>query len=253
MKAATLKAATDHALECYPRESCGLVAVIKGRERYVPCTNLATKAAHFTIDPAQYAATEDIGKVTRIVHSHPDVGALPSEADLVMCEASELPWSIVAVHMDAGEDTPRFVAVHDFNPCGYEADLIGREFTYGILDCFTLVQDWYLRNRGVVLTRPAEDEYDWWYKGKDLYVKNFAAQGFVETTEKELETGDLILMQIPQPGRGEPDINHAAVYIDNTRILQHVYGKLSSRDVYGGYWRETTRMFLHYAGDGHVK
>jgi len=80
----TQAAAIAHALAEYPRESCGLVVVVKGRERYWPCRNVATTPSdHFVMNEKDYAAADDAGEVTMLVHSHPDAHAQPSEADRV--------------------------------------------------------------------------------------------------------------------------------------------------------------------------
>lgn len=42
--------------------------------------------------------------------------------------------------------------------------------------------------------------------------------------------------------------NHAAVYLGDGLMLHHMYGRLSSRDVYGGYWREVTRLVVRFSG-----
>jgi len=126
----TLAAIRGHALASYPHESCGLICIIRGKERYIPCRNTAeTASEHFQLSAEDYANAEDRGEITHIVHSHPDVAARPSEADKVACEASGLPWAIVSV-IDgiAGE-------INVFEPSGYEAPLIGREFSHGVTDC----------------------------------------------------------------------------------------------------------------------
>lgn len=249
MKKETINAASEHALSCYPRESCGLVIVRRGKERYIGCTNRATtKSEHFKISGHDFAAAEDLGKVTGIVHSHPDAPSDPSDADLVACEESRVPWHIIAVHHNAGEPEPIIADITTIKPHGYVADYVGRQFSYGVLDCFTLVQDWYQRERGIYIER-AEGEDGWWYKGKNVYLNGFKKAGFVEVSEEDIQVGDVILMQVRQPGvQAEPDVNHAAIYVGNTQILQHLYGRLSSRDVYGGYWREVTRKIVRYKG-----
>lgn len=225
------EAAEAHAAKEYPRESCGLVVLIAGVEHYVPCKNTAVSSEHFQIAPEQYAAAEDAGTITAIIHSHPDYSAEPSQADRVACEDSGLPWHIV------GYPSLKWCSIA---PEGYRAPLIGREFSHGILDCYTLIQDWYLENKGVELIDiPRRDE--WWKKGENLYSENFVRAGF--TVTDDLHEGAVILMQVLS------DVpNHAAIYVEDNIILHHLHGRLSCRDVYGGYWRKHTTHILKFTG-----
>ena len=79
MEPATQAAALQHAIEASPAESCGLVVVVKGRERYVPCRNISEEPVlFFQIHPHDYARAEDLGPITAVVHSHPASPALPA-------------------------------------------------------------------------------------------------------------------------------------------------------------------------------
>jgi proteasome lid subunit RPN8/RPN11 len=87
-----------HARACYPEESCGLVI---DAARYVPCLNTSsTPREAFAISPADWAAAEDLGDITEVVHSHPDGAAFPSGADFSAQAATGLPWVIVALGPD---------------------------------------------------------------------------------------------------------------------------------------------------------
>jgi proteasome lid subunit RPN8/RPN11 len=56
----TLTAIRAHALTSYPAESCGLVCVVRGKERYIPCRNMAeTASEHFVMSAQDYADAED--------------------------------------------------------------------------------------------------------------------------------------------------------------------------------------------------
>lgn len=253
----TMLAIRDHAVAEYPRECCGLVVMVGRREVYMPCRNAAASADHFVLAPDDYAAAEDAGRVVAVAHSHPDETPAPSEADRVACEATGLPWYIVAVSKD---DAGAVVAgeVRGFTPVGFVAPLLGRQFAHGVLDCYSLVRDWYKRERDIELPDFARFE-GWWEPGRqgDLYMDHYAEAGFRPLqVGEDMTAGDVILMQVRSDRA-----NHAGVFLGAEGLkeapgllpvpdamLHHLYGRLSERVVYGGYWREATRLLLRYQG-----
>lgn len=221
-----------HARREFPRECCGLIGVVNGKERYVPCRNLSESAEHFILHPADYAAAEDLGEITGICHSHPNIAAIPSEADLAGCEASGIEWHILNVHAEG------VGALTSFKPSGYVAPLLGVPFTHGVHDCYSLVQRYYWQTLGIVLPDFVHDE-KWWEKGQNLYLENFEKAGFVRVDD--LREHDVILMKLASPVP-----NHAAVYVGNNQIAQHIMNRLSSRDVYGGWYQKITFCFVRH-------
>lgn len=227
------EAALLHAQAMYPREACGLVVRVDGIEDFHACDNGAIDAAeHFVISAEAYAAAEDAGEIVAVFHSHPNAPCHPSEADRVACEASGLPWHIVG--LPSGQWA-------ECLPCGYRAPLEGRPFAHGVLDCYSLVRDWYQEVRGVTLP-DFERRDNWWANGGNLYRDNFAAAGFHEVDLRDAQVGDMILMQVQSPVE-----NHAAILLDGNVILHHLHGRLSCRETYAGYWRRVTRSVMRHA------
>ena len=62
------------------------------------------------------------------------------------CEASGLPWHIVGI---PSEDWIRI------EPTGFVAPLVGRGWSHGVLDCYSLVRDWFLKPPRRPPPRPA--------------------------------------------------------------------------------------------------
>ena len=230
----TIQQFKDHAIAEFPRECCGLVAVVRGKERYLPCRNVAdVPTKRFVIHQDDYAKAEELGEIIAVAHSHCNGSNRPSDADKTLCEATGVQWHIVSV--SAGDCSD----ICTFEPCGYEAPLVGRNFAHGILDCYTLIKDYYLREQGIELPE-FEREDEWWNKGQTLYTDNFAAAGFSKIAG-QMQVGDIILMQIRAPTP-----NHAAVYIGDGLILHHLANRMSSRDVYDGYFQEVSVMVLRH-------
>jgi proteasome lid subunit RPN8/RPN11 len=222
----------NHANTTKLRECCGFIVTHHRRKFYVPVRNISPAAEQFDMHPEDVAAAEDSGKILAVVHSHPKVSPEPSQADLVCIEKGDVPWIIV--NWPAGHYTIT-------EPSGYVAPLVGREFSHGILDCYTIVRDYYQRTLGIAL-KDYERPDKWWLKGMDLYRDNFKDTNFIEVKDGSLQRHDFLLIQV-----GSPVANHGAIYLgESNEILHHVAGKVSGKDSYGGFWRKSTRAVLRH-------
>lgn len=230
--------ALAHALSEYPREACGLVlrSLVHGGEDYVRCRNIADGMVdQFVIHPADWAACEDAGIITAVVHSHPDDTAEPSAADVAGCEASGVPWHIVSA--PAGSWWVQY-------PRAWRDELVGREFAWGVADCYGLIRDWYRQERGELLPDFPRQAGDF-EAGRDLYTEGFPRAGFVRV-DGPPEPGDVLLMRLAAQ---VPD--HGAIYLGDGRMLHHRDGHLSARCRWAGtvYEQRTVGVLRYAAGE----
>lgn len=231
MREETRDAALAHARAESPREACGLVVVQKGRERYVPCRNISADPAQFILSPEDFARAEELGEVTAVFHSHVGIPPRPSDADLTACEASGLPWYIVSVPSETW---------HDFRPTGWRAPLVGRPWSIGVLDCYTLIRDFYREEFRIEL--PDFERHDaFWERGEEKYLENVESAGFFRVLDNSLRRGDVLLFQLMSEV-----VSHGAVYLGDDMMLHHLRGRLSSREIFGGYYRKyCTHVYRH--------
>lgn len=221
-----------------PKEACALVIVQKGKLRLIKCKNLASDNNHFRLHSEDWIKAEESGEIVALIHSHPDVSSNPSEADKISCESTGIPWLIVSLLDNSWTE---------IKPTGFVQPLFGRNFYHGVIDCYTLIRDWYRYERNVQLKNFHRDD-NWWTNGQNLYVNNFKLAGFDEIPRidgdldfQNIQEGDVILMQI------QSDVpNHAGVYIGNSLIAHHLHGRLSSRDVFGGMYQKHATHILRY-------
>ena len=125
-------------------------------------------------------------------------------------------------------------------PSGYELPYVGRPFFYGVIDCYSLIRDFYKREFNIELTDYNRKDR-WWERGESMYLDHFKDEGFVEIPVEEIEYGSVILMHL------EASVpNHGGIYINDNMILHHVQDRLSSRDLYGGFYQKNTAKILKH-------
>ena len=92
------KDAINHAINCYPEESCGLVAKKNNKELFWKCKNIAHdfKLEAFVVDPEDWMKCEDeVDEIVGIVHNHPDGELQFSETDKISCKELDLTFYLV--------------------------------------------------------------------------------------------------------------------------------------------------------------
>ncbi len=227
-------AALKHAKEQDPKESVGVLIVVKGKEQYYPCNNLSTYSQQcFILDPEDYVKADALGEITAIVHSHPVTPPSPSQADKVSCEQSGLKWHIV---------NPKTETWGYCEPTGYKPPLIGRQWVWGVTDCWSLVRDYYKEEHNIQLLdyqRPITPQD---FLDNPLFEQYAERTGFKELNKDEkLQKGDVLLMSILHP-----TLNHVAIFLGD-EILHHLADRLSTREPYNEWLLKCTGKRYRYA------
>jgi cell wall-associated NlpC family hydrolase len=157
--------------------------------------------------------------------------------------ATGLPWGLVPTE----GATPK--RLWWWGPGIAVPPLLNREFRHGPSgtdgkgDCYALVKDWYLLERGVELQEGPRD-WEWWLNGDDLYRQNFAGAGFRVADLAELREGDVLLMHVMSQTP-----NHAAIYLGGGLILHHLQGRLSRTEPAGRWLSYVTHALRHESAE----
>jgi len=223
-----------HAKEQDPKESCGLLLNVRGKEKYFPCQNLSiTSHQCFIMNPEDFVTGDSLGEIIGIVHSHPTTPPVASEADKISCEQSNLPWYIV---------NPKTETWGEYAPSGYKPDMIGLPWVWGVSDCWSLVRRYYKEKLNIELRdweRPTTPEE---FQDDPMFERCAKDTGFVELKKDEkLKNNDLLFMSI-----GAVGLNHVAIFV-NGDVIHHLRDRLSCREPYNPWLLKCTGVRLRYA------
>lgn len=122
----------------------------------------------------------------------------------------------------------------------YQA-LLGRQWKYGVNDCFSLVRD-YFKLRGIEIPnfeRPADLE-----SCESIFLLQAKACGFAEVGFAMRKPGDVLIMRL---GTATP--MHAAILLENEQILHQRQDSLSTTEGLTAYHVKRVAAVFRYATD----
>ena len=117
--------------------------------------------------------------------------------------------------------------------------LVGRQWQYGIFDCYSIVRDYY-KLLGINLPdyeRPKDFE-----TCESIFLSDANKLNFKEVDINERKADDVLIMKI---WTKEP--MHGAVLLKNDMILHQKYESLSCSEFYNHYYRKRTVGCFRYA------
>lgn len=209
------EAIKQHALEEFPKESCGIIT----GDGYVSLKNIFHNPTEgFLIDPYKLS---DYDNILAYVHSHPQEGNVseikfgfypdcPSKADMQQQRLSGKTWGIVVTN-----GTTCFDPFYFGDGREYKDPLIDRKFRHGVHDCYSSVRAWYWQKRGILLNDYPRSDH-WWANGENMYLDSYEKEGFRVIRQSEVVEGCVLLFQIQSKVP-----NHAGVYLNVGKLFHH--------------------------------
>ena len=230
----------DTAIKSYPCEACGVVVALpNGKQEVIPCRNIAEDPRNFFMaDYDDVAKARERGEIVAVWHTHVEIPNVPSEADRKACEASAIPFLIYTI--SKGEEF-HLSEPYVLTPSGAETDYLGRPYVEGIFDCYSLLRDYYRREFGIHLNDYPRTESGG-AKGFTRFIERYEQEGFQLVSDGSYKPGDVFFMQV----MNDSCPNHIGIYLGDEIIMHHCHGRLSKRDVYGGFWAKHTTHHLRH-------
>jgi proteasome lid subunit RPN8/RPN11 len=220
----------EHFEKEYPREGCGIIGIVKGEKKWFPCTNIATDDNDFVLSTKEWINVKRQADIFAVVHSHIEQSNEPSSTDVNACNAVGVPYWIFTyptMELNIVEPAKRF------------EPLIGREYEFGVTDCFEATRDW-LATKDIDIPPRAPFFNEWWDKGEDYF------------TEDNIKNWNHVKVEIPKPNdvlifNVKSNIaNHCGVYLGNDIFYHHAVNRLSCRESLYPWWGQyLTGIYRH--------
>lgn len=222
----------EHFKEWYPKEGCGVLVAIKGKKEWIACDNVAEDGDDFVIDSKQYIAASRKGDIVGIVHSHPDCSNEPSGNDIKYCNTLGIPYYIFSY--------PE-MELNILQPERSNKILKGREYEFGVNDCFEAMRD-YLALQNIKIPSRAAFEDDWWEKGLDYFTDEIIKDYGYTRVEGNMHANDVIIFTI-NASVG----NHCGVYLGDDVFFHHAENRISCRENLYPFWKQHISGVYRYA------
>ncbi len=213
----------QHFEEWYPKEGCGILLASKGKISWHPCNNVAETENDFVIDSKQYINLSHQGDIVGIVHSHPDGSSEASGNDIKYCNTLKIPYYIFSYpEMD----------LNILQPQSETKLLFGREYEFGVNDCFEAMRD-YLAEQKINIPSRAAFEDDWWEKGLDYFTDEIIQDYGYSRVEGNMQKNDVLIFTINACVG-----NHCGVYLGDDIFYHHAENRISCRENLYPFWKQ---------------
>ncbi len=213
----------QHFQDCYPKEGCGVLGIQQGKLHWFPCTNVAKNEEDFIIDSKEYISISQRADIVATVHSHPDSSCEPSETDIKYCNATSLIYYIFSY--------PE-MELHIQKPEKQEKSLYGRDYEFGVNDCFEAARDYYLSKGLDIPSRPLFED-DWWQKNLNYFTEEYISTWKFKKVEGDMKQGDFLVFTI-RASVG----NHCGVYLGDDIFYHHAENRISCRENLYPFWKQ---------------
>lgn len=235
----------NHALQDKTKECCGIIVknwpessiVLDSTIFCVKCNNVSESPEKSFIIDYNDVKKYGLENIVAFYHSHP-LKCEFSVGDMAFSE--KLDRKFILYCIETGE-------FKIYEPNGHKTPYIDRTFFIGILDCFSLLIDYYKRELNIELPDINDKmryEYKQW-KNKD-YICNytilkdyFLSNGFIKVDNlKKHDVVEVKFKDIKFP-------SHVGVYLGDYKILQHIYEYSSIENYNNSLKRMTTAVYRH--------
>jgi proteasome lid subunit RPN8/RPN11 len=221
----------NHFKKEFPKEGCGIIGITKGKKEWFPCKNIAERDIDFIICPEDYFKIKQKTNIFAIVHNHIDQSNEPSDCDINNCNALGLPYYIFSfpdMELNIVEPTKRTFP------------LIGREYEFGVTDCYEAAKDYY---KSIDIQVPSREVYQerWWEEDQFNYMteESILEKGFKKVQEPR--KNDLIVFSIRSSIN-----NHIGVFLENDIFFHHAEHRLSCKESLYPHWAKYVTGFYRY-------
>ena len=119
--------------------------------------------------------------------------------------------------------------------------LKGREYEFGVNDCFEAMRD-YLALQNIKIPSRAAFEDDWWEKGLDYFTDEIIKDYGYTRVEGNMQANDVIIFTI-NASVG----NHCGVYLGDDVFFHHAENRISCRENLYPFWKQHISGVYRYA------
>ena len=119
--------------------------------------------------------------------------------------------------------------------------LYGRDYEFGVNDCFEAMRD-YLASRNIDIPTRAAFEDDWWEKSLDYFTDEIIRDYGYSRVEGNMKENDVIIFTI-NASVG----NHCGVYLGDDLFFHHAENRISCRENLYPFWKKHISGVYRYA------